>query len=285
VNAIRLAELSALVRDAVPPTLAGRFVPVTELGGVAFSLVLLCLLYWLTDRERAATLTALVLGGAAVAVGLKGVFLLPRPPTETALVVETGYGFPSGHAIIATVLYGGLAALADVGRRAVRYACAAVLISVVALSRVVIGVHYLGDVLVGVALAAAFLWLALRLVGRNPQRAFLLAAGLGAVGYAAAGPTVNTVTVFGAAVGGALAWYVLEPAPRPVSRMEGGMLALVGLPAVVGLYLGSEALGTLFPLVFALNVFLVGFVIGLPVLVAELGARVGRDAPGATPRR
>ncbi|WP_157972630.1 MULTISPECIES: phosphatase PAP2 family protein [Haloprofundus] len=274
-NAFRLVDLSETVREAIPPELVDWFVPLTELGGVAFSVGFLCLLYWLTDRERAATLTALVLGGAALVVGLKGAFALPRPPVETALVVETGYGFPSGHAVIATVLYGGLAALVDAGRRAVRYAAAAALVLVVSLSRVVIGVHYVGDVLAGVALAAAFLWIALRITRREPSRAFVLAAGLGAVGYALAGPTVNAVTVFGAAVGGALAWYALEPTARPASRLEGATLALVGLPAVVGIRVATEAVGTLFPAVFALSVLLVGFVVAFPVVVTELGGKTG----------
>ncbi|WP_224269472.1 phosphatase PAP2 family protein [Haloprofundus salinisoli] len=274
-NAFRLVPLSEALRGAIPPELAEWFVPLTELGGVAFSLALLCLLYWLTDRERAATLTALVFGGAALVVGLKGAFALPRPPVETALVVETGYGFPSGHAVIATVLYGGLAALVDVGRRAVRYAAATVLVVVVSLSRVVIGVHYVGDVLAGAALAAAFLWVALRVTRREPLRAFALAAGLGAVGYALAGPTVNAVTVFGASVGGALAWYVLEPAARPASRLEAATLALVGLPAVVGIRVATEAVGALFPLVFALSVLLVGFIVAFPVVVSELGGQAG----------
>ncbi|WP_224447053.1 phosphatase PAP2 family protein [Haloprofundus salilacus] len=269
-NAFRLVPFSETIRDAVPPSVAEWFVPATELGGVAFALAFLCLLYWLTDRNRAATLTALVLGGAALVVGLKGVFALPRPPVETALVVATGYGFPSGHAVIATVLYGGLAALVDAGRRGVRYACAAILIVVVSLSRVVIGVHYVGDVFAGAALAAAFLWVALRLVRGRPQRAFALAAGLGAFAYAAAGPSVNTVTVFGASVGGALAWYVLDPAAHPATRLEAATLALVGIPAVVGIRVATEAAGTLFPLVFALSVLLVGFVVALPVVVAEL---------------
>ncbi|WP_224336971.1 phosphatase PAP2 family protein [Haloprofundus halobius] len=276
-NAFRLVAFSEAVREAIPPELGGWFVPATELGGVAFSLAFLCLFYWLTDRERAATLTALVLGGAALAVGLKAGFALPRPPAETALVAETGYGFPSGHAVIATVLYGGLATLVDVGHRGVRYAAATVLVLVVSLSRVVIGVHYVGDVLAGAALGAAFLWGALRITRREPLRAFALAAGLGAVGYALAGPTVNAVTVFGASVGGALTWYALEPTARPVSRLEAATLALVGLPAVVGIRVATEAAGALFPLVFALSVLLVGFVVAFPVLVTELGTRVGDD--------
>ncbi|KTG10100.1 hypothetical protein AUR64_10920 [Haloprofundus marisrubri] len=274
-NAFRLVPFSETIRASIPPEFAGWFVPVTELGGVAFSLAFLCLFYWLTDRDRAATLTALVLGAAALVLGLKGAFALPRPPIETALVVETGYGFPSGHAVIATVLYGGLAALVDVGRRAVRYATAAALVAVVSLSRVVIGVHYVGDVLVGTALAAAFLWVGLRVTKREPLRAFALAAGLGAVGYALAGPTVNAVTVFGASVGGALTWYVLEPPARPASRVEAATLVLVGLPAVVGIRVATEAVGTLFPLVFALSVLLVGFIVGFPVLLTELGGRMG----------
>lgn len=154
----------------------------------------------------------LALGGFALTLALKYGFALPRPPGAGT----DGYGFPSGHAIGATVVYGGLAGLlAPHDRRVTRVAAALVL--VVAASRVLIGVHYLVDVVVGVAVSVGYLAVAFRVgPGWAPEevspgavgRTFALAAGLGA---AAVGVTVivDTVIAAAAAVGGWLSWRVV----------------------------------------------------------------------------
>ncbi|MFC7176849.1 phosphatase PAP2 family protein [Halosegnis marinus] len=68
-----------------------------------------------------------------------------------------GFTLPSGHATGSAAVYGAAALAFEVGRRRVRYAAAALVVVAVALSRVVIGVHYLTDVLVGVALGGGYL--------------------------------------------------------------------------------------------------------------------------------
>jgi membrane-associated phospholipid phosphatase len=78
-------------------------------------------------------------------------------PTAIAPVTP---GFPSGHATMSTLVYGGLAL---VHRRhvpsegTVAAALAALVVLAVSLSRVVLGVHYLGDVLVGLLVGAVAL--------------------------------------------------------------------------------------------------------------------------------
>ena len=74
---------------------------------------------------------------------LKNLFKVPRPVVE-AIIVETGYGFPSGHAAgsfsVIPVLFKGY------GKIKYLFLSLAILIS---LSRVYVGVHTLTDVLVG----------------------------------------------------------------------------------------------------------------------------------------
>ena len=85
---------------------------------------------------------------------LKAVFALPRPELFPPLVPESGYTFPSGHALLAVGLYGGLAALivARHPRSVWRWIAAAPL-PVIALAicwcRVYQGVHYPTDVAAG----------------------------------------------------------------------------------------------------------------------------------------
>jgi membrane-associated phospholipid phosphatase len=70
---------------------------------------------------------------------------------------NSDYGFPSGHASQAAVLWGGIAILF---RKRVLYWGAAIIAVMVAFSRMYLGRHFLGDVLGGLALAGIILLIA-----------------------------------------------------------------------------------------------------------------------------
>jgi undecaprenyl-diphosphatase len=114
---------------------------------------------WLVE----AALLPVVLGGAEMLnLVLKFSFQPPRP--EVGFVSLDTYSFPSGHAMISTAAYGALAYLAwrHLRTRPVRLTLAGgtvVLVVLICFSRLYLGVHYLSDVLAGVA-GGAF-WLAL----------------------------------------------------------------------------------------------------------------------------
>jgi undecaprenyl-diphosphatase len=113
-------------------------------------------------RRLEAVLVALVVVGAEVLnVILKLTFHRPRP--EFALVHLDTYSFPSGHAMMSTALYGTLAYLAwgrvrTPRRQALLILGAAVFVGSICFSRLYLGVHYLSDVLAGVA--GGVFWLA-----------------------------------------------------------------------------------------------------------------------------
>jgi len=110
-----------------------------------------------------ASLVALVmLGGSTLNVVLKHFFHRERPVLESPLVTLSSYGFPSGHTMGATLLYGLLALLAwkNLRNRAARLACAVgacFWILLIGFTRIYLGAHYLTDVLG--ALAAGLFWL------------------------------------------------------------------------------------------------------------------------------
>jgi membrane-associated phospholipid phosphatase len=153
---------------------------VTDLGtaGVLVPLVLAAGLVWRWRRGSWRPL-ALLAGAAAgawvVQVAVKQLVERPRPPAGLALSHATGFAFPSGHATDAAAVYGMLALLlARSGPRAARVAAwtgAAGLIALVGLSRLYLGVHWLSDVVAGIALGAAWL-LAIVTAGRvgEPHR-------------------------------------------------------------------------------------------------------------------
>jgi undecaprenyl-diphosphatase len=112
-----------------------------------------------------------IAGGLFVLV-VKTLVARPRPPLVDARLILDGFSFPSGHATIATTLYGTLAYVAlrgwparyDVPRALVAVG-ATLLIFAIGLSRVYLGVHYPSDVLAG--WAAGAVWLALVVIAEH----------------------------------------------------------------------------------------------------------------------
>ncbi|HEX4746489.1 MAG TPA: phosphatase PAP2 family protein [Gaiellaceae bacterium] len=137
---------------------------VTELGGTPFVLVAAVAIAVveyrrLPNRWMPVFLAAVVLGEIAVVNGIKEALDRVRP--EFNPIAETlGPSFPSGHSGLAAAFYAG-AALVLARRRAPRtralLAGGAVAIAVaVACSRVLLGVHWMSDVLAGLALGWAW---------------------------------------------------------------------------------------------------------------------------------
>lgn len=95
---------------------------------------------------------------------LKEYFEVLRPVVGHTNLFEESSGFPSGHAMIALVTYGLLAAIASaqmIGRRtkSLVWGAASLLILLIGFSRLYLSVHYVSDVIGGYAAGVA--WLAL----------------------------------------------------------------------------------------------------------------------------
>jgi undecaprenyl-diphosphatase len=84
---------------------------------------------------------------------LKDVVDRARPVWDEPLAQSSGASFPSGHAMVAGAAYGAVAIV--VRRRWVTIAMA-VVVAVIAATRVALGVHWLTDVIVGALLGAAW---------------------------------------------------------------------------------------------------------------------------------
>lgn len=236
----------------------------TQLGDAWFLYLGLALLYWLGDRRLAATprrvgatLVAVGLGALAVTVGLKSLFAFPRPPGAGEAVVPPwlpdllagvypnaatgdGFGFPSGHAVGTTMVYGGLATFLDVGRRRTRLRVAGAVVALVSLTRVVLGVHYVADVVVGVAVGAGGLLLFQRVARSgfrpHPDRAFFLAGVVGVVAAAVAAAGGHAVEVLEAGIvaGGGVGGYAVWRLRGTESARVGAVGAAVGAAAIAG---------------------------------------------------
>lgn len=161
VAAHRTGTLNMVMRAA--STAGGPLVlgAITVVAGVALGII------W---RVRGAVLLAAVtvVGNSVLTLALKQAVARPRPPLGGALAGADGYAFPSGHAATAAAAFGVLAFLcaAPLRARAARvaiWAGAAMLTTLVGISRIYLGVHWSTDVMGGWAFGA--LWLAVVVTG------------------------------------------------------------------------------------------------------------------------
>lgn len=134
---------TVLARLGSPPVIVG-----IGLGSAVVGL------FWRRVRGAAWTVPIAILGSGIIIQGVKLVIKRPRPSFFAPLLHESGFSFPSGHSLIAMVVYGLLGYFAlhlfrDFrARLAVRIATV-LLVVAIGVSRVYVGVHYPTDVLAG----------------------------------------------------------------------------------------------------------------------------------------
>ncbi len=281
----------------LPTAVVAGVAVLTQLGDAWFLFVLLTLVYWFGEgrlapdhRRVGALVVAITVGGLALTLALKTAFALPRPPGATATTVPpwvpsslgpayvdaatgSGFGFPSGHALGSTVAYGGFALLGTWATRRARWATAGTVILLVAASRVVLGVHYLVDVVAGVGVGLTFLWAAARFADGDPARAFGLAVVVSALAGVVAGlgdvpseALVESVSVLGASVGGLVGWRLADRTSGPPGAVGAG----VGLSLAGGLWVGVTAVTLPHVGTFLATAAAVALVLVVPTAAARL---------------
>ena len=162
------ANVATWLHVRVTPLVSNAMAAVSFLGApttltivaVAGSLVLL----YRRRHLEAATLSTVVLGGNLLNYCLKHLIQRGRPVFDDPIFSLPTYSFPSGHAMASTVFYGLLAiyASANASQRHAVYvviAAAVFMVVLVSFSRIYLGLHYLSDVVGGIAEGIA--WLAL----------------------------------------------------------------------------------------------------------------------------
>jgi len=119
-----------------------------------------CFLMWKKKIHQALVLSFGLLGGALFQGVLKELVERMRP--ENAVLVETGFSFPSGHATMAVLFFGALIYVfcgkieSKVRREIFGVACL-LLFVMVGFSRVYLNVHWVSDVVAGFAFGAFWL--------------------------------------------------------------------------------------------------------------------------------
>lgn len=112
-------------------------------------------------RKLAIFLVCTTIGGGVVSTSIKLLVNRPRPEVDHPIVEAFGKSFPSGHALASTVVFGAvLLTFLPVLPGRWRHAAVGgtvVFVLAIGLSRLLLGVHFLSDVLAGHVLGLAWL--------------------------------------------------------------------------------------------------------------------------------
>jgi membrane-associated phospholipid phosphatase len=194
----------------------------TSLGYEEFYLLVLPVIYWCIHREIGVSLSYASLLSAWLNSAIKYLFKIPRPsdPRIRVLWPADQPSFPSGHAQNAVVNWG---YLAYCFRNPVFWLVAISAIVGIGLSRIVVGVHYPQDVIVGWLIG--LVWLLVYVLVKPPVSRWL--------------GQRRSVTQAFLAIGMPLALIFLHPAdtaghyPAPVALTAMGALAGLGIGVVM----------------------------------------------------
>ncbi|SFL38733.1 undecaprenyl-diphosphatase [Paenibacillus sp. 1_12] len=161
-------NLAAFVQSFEQPGLTKVMEIFTTIGSTKYCIVIILLamiyLYFVHGHRKELIFLSGVLGGSAVLNQLlKAVFHRERPSVYR-LIEETGFSFPSGHAMGAIALYGALAFLlwrhtATRPGRSLLIVLSCFMIFMICVSRIYLGVHYPSDI-IGALMVSGF-WLTL----------------------------------------------------------------------------------------------------------------------------
>lgn len=163
-NILRSLDVLLVLQSVSSPFLDVVMRGLSFLGSEFFYFAILVLLYWRVNRRLSIQLATVTLLSLYLNFLLKDFFAFPRPEGPGLRILEktSDFSFPSGHAQSVTSFFFFLALSL---KRSSLFVLAGVLAFLVSLSRLYLGVHYVQDVLGGVALGFAFalgFWLLFR---------------------------------------------------------------------------------------------------------------------------
>ncbi|MFB6253984.1 MAG: phosphatase PAP2 family protein, partial [Halobacteriaceae archaeon] len=165
--------------------------------------------------------------GFAVIVLTKFLFELPRPPDTLRQISKTSYGFPSGHVTGATAFYGGLAIYSRWLNKHRRWILSIFAVTIIAFSRLVLGVHYFVDLLGGVVFGGISLILVHFLTNYDLRLGFLFAFTVALLSGYFAGLAQDSLLAIGGTFGVLLGQIISDflgfqwASPSPVLAVAG----------------------------------------------------------------
>lgn len=154
-------QILTWIHSGATPALDAIFFFITSSGNIEsiLPITLLIILFCVYKNQRInALIVTFGVGGAAAAnVILKMLFQRDRPVFWQSLITETGYSFPSGHAMVSSALILCIIALLWKTKwRCVSIIVGAIIVALIGYSRLYLGVHYPTDIVAGWSVSAAW---------------------------------------------------------------------------------------------------------------------------------
>ncbi len=157
------------------------------LGEMETALAIIAIIYWCVSKDFGKYLLMGWSGNRVVNGLLKVTACAYRPwirdsrivPDSEAVLTATGYSFPSGHSMNAASLFGGGAIRKELPK--LLRVFLAIILALIAFSRIFLGVHTPQDILVGSGVGLLVMWLTTKLIAwveKNPTKD-LLVVGVG----------------------------------------------------------------------------------------------------------
>lgn len=177
-----LREDGSLKSPIGPEWLTDLMIDITALGGATIIFMITSAVFFYLMIQKKYEFMWLILfatiSGALLSLGLKELFARERPPDVFHLLTVKSLSFPSGHAMMSSIVYltqGALLAKVQSNKNTRIYILlvAILLVFLIGISRIYLGVHYPTDVLAGwsAGLAwASLCWLAAKYLQRRGER-------------------------------------------------------------------------------------------------------------------
>lgn len=233
-------------------TLLAKFF--TLLGNEIVVVVIVAFIYWCYNKELAKRMMSVLGASLLVAPMVKNIALRRRPylqaedgikclaPVDAKAdindIAKQGFSFPSAHATDSVVVYG---SLAQIFRKKWLIVLAVVLPLLIALSRVLVGVHYPTDVLVGLVIGAVNLalvsWMWKRFSDHRIVYLILALVGIPGLFYC---KTTDFFTGYGVMIG-AFAGFLFEERFVKFTSTRSWVQILLRLALGGALYVGLNA--------------------------------------------
>jgi membrane-associated phospholipid phosphatase len=156
-----------LLRDLFPWAV-DVFKLITELGSNTIYLAIILVIFWGVDKRIGKVTTFVYVGSSILNYWIKAIIKFPRPDPSQWWTSASNYSLPSGHAQSAATFYGWLSIKI---KRWWMFIIGIALIILVGVSRIYLGVHWLGDVLLGWGIGLVIVILAWRF--ENPISSYL----------------------------------------------------------------------------------------------------------------
>jgi membrane-associated phospholipid phosphatase len=174
-NALTFAELLfgtqliEMLQSLFSRQLSWVFEAVTLLGDGTVLVGLSAAIYWCFDKSGGRLVTYVLLFGAYLNFFLKMFIPWPRPPADLRLAEksEASYGFPSGHAQNSATFWTWITLNF---RKRILGLLGVIIVAAVGISRIYLGLHYLGQVIGGWAVGLAVSCFGMLLLQHIPHR-------------------------------------------------------------------------------------------------------------------